>query len=233
MALDRLFGQWPAESATSTKLVKAAENWFTSNKNTLASFFSSADTDETAYALGAVISSHAWHNILLAHWDEMVLPWLKASILAPASRHLLHRGLKKLRSQEAQETLALALVWLSHHGRLFHASFVLNPLLSREDLGEKAQEIIAMALAWLGEYPKALEAGFVLPPLLSRGDLGVKAQDVITTAMGWFAAHPTAWEASFVLAPLLSRDDLGETAQEAISMALAWLEEYPMAGLSK
>ena len=228
VALDRLLGQWSKKDPKSEKLTEAAGNWFAAHWEALARTFSLAEPDETAYALGAAITSHAWGKALRAHWGALVLPWLKTSISYSASRHLLYRSLKILTGPEAGDAIALAMDWLGYHGVTPQASFVLAPLLSRDDLGEKvAQEAITAAMAWLNEHPKALEAQFVFNPLLGRDDLGEKvAQEAITAAMAWLNEHPKALEAQFVFNPLLGRDDLGEKAQRVNSAALTWLEDH-------
>lgn len=228
VALDRLLGQWSAGSAKSAVLVKAAGDWFATHKNALARVFSTADIDETAYALGAVITSHAWYEILLAHWGEIVLPWLRASIVSPASRHLLHRSLKTLKGQGAQEALALALAWLTNHRLSLYASFVLAPLLSRDDLGEKAQEAIAAALTWLEDHFLSQDAEFVVKHLLGNPTLSTeKREHCAQLALKRAETVLQSPEASFILKSCLQERSLSQTTRDMIiHLALQWLAMF-------
>lgn len=256
LALRRLILASADEPAFAESLTRAAHEWLQSNEAELASILAAADSDETSYALGSVVAGPPWDELAFSRWDTLIGPWLDRWKETREARHLLYIGLSRKEHVSARLEKA-ALAWLRIHSRDLEASFILHPLLERNeasseavifglawlswfpeekearfvlprpDLGEKSSEAIDRGLFWLSRFPEEKEACFVLDPLLGRPDLGARSGEAIDRGLSWLLRFPEEKEARFVLNPLLGRPDLGERSSEAIDRGLFWLSRYP------
>jgi hypothetical protein len=226
VSLDRVIGQkdFPEQLLQRTKETVSA--WLARQASGMGRVFTTADPDEVSYALGAVLTGAAWGDTALGVWDELIAPWLDLHARSPEARHLIYRGLKELPERTSDVLADMALRWLEVHSSILDATYVLAPLLARQDLGNHAEPAIKAAMAWLAEHSTEPKADFVLAPLLARQDLGDHAEPAIKAAMAWLAEHSTEPKADFVLAPLLACKDLGDQAEPAIKAAMAWLAEH-------
>jgi hypothetical protein len=229
-ALGRLSGQLDANRADALR--QAAAIWLEREAPTLAATLAHDDPDEAAYATGAALAGPPWSTVMVEHWAVLLGPLLTANGSHPTMRHLHYMGLRTLPAGAAPTLVQAALVWLDAHPCLPVASFVVGPLLAREDLARvQTDAAVAAAQVWLGEHPKAAEAGFVLAPLLARQDLAPVQKDAaVAAAQVWLGEHPKAAEAQFVLRPLLNRQDLAPVQKDAgVAAAQVWLGEHPKA----
>jgi hypothetical protein len=227
-SLDRLLLSGSATEPFGTAIRQTCDGWLRAHAVTLGSAFALGDADEASYALGATVASSILGPTMFELWDEIAGPWLDAHGSRVEARHLLYVGLRHAPSGMAG-LITAAGSWVVANDALAHASFVLGPLLGRDDLtGPPAISAIDRALAWLAVHGLTTEAGFVLPALLGRDDLiGPPATAAIDRALAWLAVHGLTTEAGFVLDPLLGRDDLtGPPATAAIDRALAWLNDF-------
>ena len=207
------------------------DSWFADNALVIGDIMR-RDSGEGSYALGAICSRPPWHASLVRCWQQVAGPWLVAFGADINARHLLYSGLRNLPANDVALIIPTAMTWLSSHGRIREASYVLNPLLSRADLTPgDSQRAVSAAFAWLDQHATALDAQFVLKPLLSRADLTPgDSQRAVSAAFAWLDQHATASDAGFVLPPLLSRADLTPgDSQRAVSAAFAWLDQHATA----
>ncbi|MFG2897370.1 hypothetical protein ACGFZH_09890 [Streptomyces zaomyceticus] len=206
-------------------------SWFTQNAATLGAVLR-LDANVGSYALGAVCTGAPWSASAVQCWSQVVGPWLADFGSRVAARHLLYRGLHHLPEDGARLLLPTVWSWLTRHGDVGQASFVLGPLLSRGDLGQDiAEKASTAALTWLTTHATDREAEYVLRPLLSRTDLGTTASEkAAVAALDWLDAHSATQETQFVLGPLLARPDLGPaSAGRTVARALTWLTVHPVA----
>jgi hypothetical protein len=229
-ALGRLSGQLDANRADALR--QAAAIWLEREAPTLAATLAHDDPDEAAYATGAALAGPPWSTVMVEHWAVLLGPLLTANGSHPTMRHLHYMGLRTLPAGAAPTLVQAALVWLDAHPCLPVASFVVGPLLAREDLARvQTDAAVAAAQVWLGEHPKAAEAGFVVAPVLAREELAPVQKDAaVAAAQVWLGEHPKAAEAQFVLRPLLNRQDLAPVQKDAgVAAAQVWLGEHPKA----
>ncbi|WP_371635849.1 hypothetical protein OG988_16775 [Streptomyces zaomyceticus] len=206
-------------------------SWFTQNAATLGAVLR-LDASVGSYALGAVCTGAPWSASAVQCWSQVVGPWLADFGSRVAARHLLYRGLHHLPEDGARLLLPTVWSWLTRHGDVGQASFVLGPLLSRGDLGQDiAEKASTAALTWLTTHATDREAEYVLRPLLSRTDLGTTASEkAAVAALDWLDAHSATQETQFVLGPLLARPGLGPvSAGRTVARALTWLTVHPVA----
>jgi hypothetical protein len=210
-------------------LEEASGKWLAERANIIGDTLAASDSDESAYALGAVLAWPPWLEASLAEWRVLVQPWLRLHGTSHAARHILHRGLKFLASGEATELTQVALEWRREHGGTIEAGFVLAPLLGRDDLAAaELEQARAWALEWRGEHGRTTEAQFVLHPLLKHEDLAAaESEQARGWALEWRREHWRTIEARFVLNPLLKREDLAAAeSEQARAWALEWREEH-------
>jgi hypothetical protein len=226
VAVDRVIEQKGFPEQVMQGLRETASTWVFRHASEMGRAFLSADPDEVSYALGAVVTGATWSGAALKAWDDLIAPWLDLYACSGEARHLLYRGLKELPEGRAGIIAHPSCRWLEVHFASLEASYVLAPLLGRQDLGDQAGAAIDAAMAWITEHGIEREAQFVLAPLLGRQDLGDQAGAAIDAAMAWITEHGTEFEANFVFAPLLGRQDLGDQAGAAIDAAMGWLEVH-------
>jgi hypothetical protein len=208
-------------------LREAASEWFKDAAEALGQGLLAADSEESSYALGAVLAGPPWADAMGGCWQEVAQPWLERHQADKEARHLLYRGLRILNGAPANALLNAASAWLSTNGATFEARFVLSSILNRDELDvETGQKAIGYALSWLATNGGTLESQFVLGSVLERDDLDVEAaQKAIAHALGWLETNGATLGASYVIRPLLNRDKLDvENAQKAVTYALSWLE---------
>ncbi len=224
-SLDRVIGQKDFPEQIFQEVKKTVSAWLALHASDMGRAFTTADADEVSYALGAVLTGSAWSEAALMEWDNLIAPWLALNARSGEALHLLYRGLKALPKGAADDLADMAIHWLDGHGSSLEASYIIDPLLSRADLGTQAQAASKAAMDWLQEHGTDPGAGFVLAPLLSRADLGAHAEAALKATMDWLQERGTDPEARFVLAPLLSRGDLGDYAEPALKATMDWLQE--------
>ncbi len=231
IAFSRLQGGPFRDSVT-----KSSALWLSQHAEALGSRWADTPTDESAYAIGAALDYPEWADQLVRHWDAFIQPWLHQHSEELAARHLLYRGLKALPEGEGYPLIVSGQHWLTKHNLRAEASYVLAPLLGRNDLDEqRASTAIDLAIAWLDheDHARSPEAQFVLHSLLGRNDLGEqRATATIDLAIAWLdhEDHARSPEASYLLAPLLGRNDLDEQqVSAAIDLAMAWLNHKQQA----
>lgn len=149
---------------------------------------------------------------------------------AAAAAHVLRALLSgNLGGDRTSEALKLAFDWLRLHPDADTASFVLPPLLRREDLDQgRTRSIIDRSLNWLEGHATSPLASFVLRALLGHPALrGKTADTVVGLACSWLAEHGVEHDATFVLNPLLARVPTApEGMYDAVGPALDWLEVH-------
>ena len=180
--------------------------------------------DEGAFALGAVIDSPCWSSVAFANWQSLVAPWLLHHSRTISARHVLYKGLRAVDTIQTGDLIPEATQWLAAHGTLLEASYVLAPLLAREDLGEQAAPAVEHAQAWLAAHSTTPEASYVLAALLAREDLGEQAAPAVEHAQAWLAAHSTTPEAGYVLPPLAMRLPIEELDSAFLEKVDRWVE---------
>ena len=132
--------------------------------------------------------------------------------------------------ESSPTVIRMALAWLERHPRLeMEASFVLPPLLKREDLGSASRDTFDRALEWMRRFPNSVEAGFILPPLLKRRDLDLDQEAMaVKVGLEFSENNPLYPELDFVLNRLLRRPSLSDADwRRAARQALAWLRRTP------
>jgi hypothetical protein len=224
-ALTRLQGYEKTEATLNEK----ACNWLGKHCSELGQMLAMTEPDESAYALGSIISTPGWGSVCINEWSQLVVPWLNNHRLHPEARHLLYRGLRELPEGTAQELINTALDWLPHHLNSDTASYVLAPLLNRKEIPEQNTiRAIDFAFNWIETFPLVPETEFVLAPLLARNDLGDRSSRAIERVINWVKQFPLVHETGFVLKPLLIRNDLGERSSLAIELAINWVKQFPL-----
>ncbi|WP_411875285.1 hypothetical protein [Vulcanococcus limneticus] len=226
-ALSRLLGA--EETKADAALGAGANQWLREEAAGLGQALAAAEASESANALGALVSLPIWAGESVANWHPLVVPWLASHGLHPAARHLLYKGLRTIPTNAAPDLLDAAMTWCPRYLDLSLASYVLGPLLGRNDLGRHTAKAIELALGWLERFPQAEESVYVIQSLLGRAELADCEPEAIDFALGWLECFHQAPEARFVLRPLLERKDLGEQATQAVERALGWLECFHQA----
>jgi hypothetical protein len=165
---------------------------------------------------------------LINAWDKLIAPWLDLHASSPEARHLLYSGLRELPEGEANIILDPSHRWLDAHLGSLEASFVLQPLLDRQDLGDQAQPAIQAAVAWLEEHFLTQDAEFVLKNLLGKTHLpGDRKEHCITLALKRLDEVIETAEASFILDWCLRERILsGEHFAAILQRATKWLQVH-------
>jgi hypothetical protein len=230
-SLERLVGSLPAEEHAAS-LAAAVDRSLKEAATRLGEVLARAEPDEGGYALGSLLAGGVSRTAVVHEWSNLVEPWLRIHGTRPEARHLLYAGLRSIAGEGGAPLLGHALRWLEDNGTSLVATFVLSPLLEREDLtGRQGQEAIGRALTWLSDDARghSPEAQFVLHSLLDRADLSQEAaREAIEDALAWLSndERRLSPEAQFVLHRLLGRSDLSEeAARETIGRSLAWLAD--------
>jgi hypothetical protein len=220
------------DEETYGRVKQEAETWLSENAAGLGEFLVSANSGESSYSIGAVLSGDLWRENALDNWSELVNPWLSRHGTEKEARHLLYKGLKKISSIEKIDLLNLALNWLNTYSQESEADYIIGSLLTRKELTrEQAEQAIKYAFDWLKEDNNYLKLGsqFVLRSLLEREELTKEQpKKAIEYAFDWLEEDNNylKFEARFVLQPLLSRKELTkEQPKKAIEYAFDWLEE--------
>ena len=226
VSLDRIIGQKISDGLAETELLKTLSKWLFTNAGSIGEAFQGSDVDEVSYALGAVITSFAWKDTVIDIWDQLINPWLTINACAPEVRHLLYRGLKGLPFGKADIVEKIAKDWLDVNLKSIDASYVLAPLIGREDLSLNIDAVITQSMQWLEKYGSNADAMFVLTELLKLEEQNVHFGEVITQSMQWLEKHGSNAEARFILTELLKREDQNAFFGEVITQSMQWLEKY-------
>ncbi|RIV39942.1 serine protease family protein [Micromonospora radicis] len=227
MNLDRLLRDMALQGRDGPLAAHCA-TWLVANA-TAAGALLAAPQDEGAYALGAVLDNPPWAQSLFQHWPQLGKPWLDRHGVSMPARHLLYKGLRTVATPQAAQLIEVATAWLAQHRTALEASFVVTPLLNRDDLPPAdARHGIDSALHWLDQHGGLPEAQFVLHALLDRTDLPpAQTPSAIGHALRWLDRHNDLPDAQFVLHPLLGRTDSSpDDARHAVTAALQWLDQH-------
>ncbi len=238
-SLGRLVAREPTGNPFEQEVLKALDLWFERHSVELSRALLDASEDVSSYALGAVGSGHLGGQLLARHWEALLRPWLERSGSRSEARHLFHRCLQWMPPGEpvTQALLTAALRWLDLHGGSEEASFVLGPLLWREDLGAHAPACLHRARQWLELHAEKEDAFHLLSPLLmgpeqrgapplSRLVLVEGRNDrlLVECAVRWLAAHDRTGRAGQLLWKLLRRGERAEGTASCLPHAMRWLE---------
>ncbi|SOD66812.1 Trypsin-like peptidase domain-containing protein [Streptomyces zhaozhouensis] len=209
-------------------LTSTLDGWFRENAATVGRLLRD-DADVGGYALGAICSGPPWHTAAVRCWEEVVGPWLTEFGAGVDARHLLYRGLRHLPPEGGALLVPAALDWLSDHGVRREASYVLGPLLYREDLPPEALErLVDGTFRWLERHVGTDSVDFVLPALLSRDDLPPEAAGrAFSLALTWLERRVANAEVRAVLDRVLARPArTSHDARRTVRVALTWLAEH-------
>jgi hypothetical protein len=243
-SLGRLVAREPKGNPFEQEVLEALDLWFERHSVEMSQALLDASEDVSSYALGAVGSGHLGGQLLARHWEALLRPWLERSGRRSEARHLFHRCLQWMPPGEpvTQALLTAALRWLDLHGGSEEASFVIGPLLWREDLGAQAPECLHRARQWLELHAEKEDAFHLLSPLLmgpeqrgappiSRLVLveGQTARLLVECAVRWLAAHDQTRPAGQLLWKLLRRGERAEGTASCLPHAIRWLEANHLA----
>ncbi|MEM6455989.1 MAG: hypothetical protein AAF772_12920, partial [Acidobacteriota bacterium] len=220
----------PTAAPCAESLQAATQAWIVDAVPSLRETLLAADPTRAAHTLGALVGSPLWRAALPQLWPAVMAPWLAQHGERAEARHLLYRSLRRLPSgrSDAAAGAAIApaaLTWLAHQGQQLSASYVLSPLLQRDDLDpDAAQDAIEIAFGWLARHGTDAYAQFVLKALVDRRDLDASAAErAVRAGLRWLKHHPGAVDSRFVLQGLLDRPALGGDRERVVDAALGWL----------
>lgn len=242
--LGRLVAHEPKGNPFEQEVLEALDLWFERHSVEMGRALLDESEDVSSYALGAVGSGHLGGQLLARHWEALLRPWLERSGSKSEARHLFHRCLQWMPpgAPVTQALLTAALRWLDLHGGSVEASFVIGPLLWREDLGAQAPACLHQARQWLELHAEKEDAFHVLSPLLmgpeQRGApplsrlVQMEGQNdrlLVECAVRWLAAHDRTRPAGQILWKLLRRGERVEGTASCLPHAMRWLETHHLA----
>lgn len=227
VALRRVLGMEGVADEVSKNLADASATWLARGRWPIGRLLQLADPDEVAFALADVVTGQPWGNAALESWDQLFAPFLDVHAEHASTRHLLYRGLSALPKGRGALLLPVAGRWLGRHGLLPEASFVVAPLLKREDLVHtEAVVAVKAGVAWFLANPLHPQADFVIRGLLRRTELEInQRQQVMILAVRWLRHTPAREDRDFALSSMLwNAELLDEQARDfLINDILDWL----------
>lgn len=124
-----------------------------------------------------------------------------------------------------------ALTWLADWASTRQAGFVIEGLMSRNDLTDAdARTVVDQALKWLERYSTEIDAAFVMYCLLGRPEIdSTQAEHVVDLMRTWLTEHPARHDSTVhVLMAMLKHPGLtGGERRGKTHAALAWLIQHP------
>ena len=234
IALRRVLGMEGLPEGAARQLLTASAAWLEEKATELGRLLPLAEPNEAAFALGDVVQGVPWGEASLYSWDHLFTPFLQRHAEHLAMRHLLYRGLSALPEGRGALLFPGALRWLDRHGLLPEASFVLGPLLRRDDLDETvAATAIVSAVAWFEANVNQAQADFVFNALLERHELDDDVRRwVARLGVEWLRHAPPRDDRDFALKRLLwNAGRLDEADRHFLAHDLTrWLAAAPRSG---